>query len=313
MFRSRIGEKEKYREQYVDAVRRLFVETFGLSGKQMREGDKIWKEWLELRKDLKELMESDEIGEAFKARAIVSFVAPDADWSPFAWRQEVHLGSEWASLTPRLQKFSLAVFELMETFDGRTSFQALCSYNEFIHSELARLPEDDPMAERLACCYQPYYEKGGEKAGIQFERLLGANIPKRWKVLIDQKMRAEILRASESNSASNLPLACYMYAVGVSSKSDADFRASQIEFILDFPGMDDNRLYALDEFCKEWGAGVFAGDQHANLRLRLGQIQQRLTELRARSAEESRPIREERERERAQADALERGVLAKMK
>ncbi len=283
-------------------VRSLLKQTFGLSEDQMTEGDVAWQEWLSLGKDFGEFLGS-EVREEFKARCVVTLVAPSAEWSPFAWATP-RLTS-WPPLTPRLQEFCLTAIEVLACAQMAPSPRIMDLHNRFILGELEMLSEDDPRAERLARRYQPYFEDCSEKRCLPFEDVMGASIAEKWKTLADQKMRSEIARdvrlLGEYMSVVRAFADCYGTAL----------LASQVEFILDLPGMDEGRIYALGSFLMVPTIAA-AVRNTAGLQPRADEIRNRLDEVMARDEEERRPLREKRLRAAAQQKKREEEILAKM-
>lgn len=261
-----ITKAGKVRKEYVRRVRGTMTDVFNLSFLDVYRQNKIWEEWLGLKKeceprDLCKLLNSD-VNDAFKARAIAILLVPRIKLVPFVWTGDKRSLLEnylshttmLSKLSPQLQTFTIALLEinismaLMPEADENLR-ETLSVYNGYIIQSLALLPEDDSRAERLFERYQIndpvawYNMVEGESGYKPFRDILASNVPEKWKCLADKKMR-EIIHAEEKGFAQprekwERALPKYMDTLNACSVSSTrtiyslDLLASQVEFILD--------------------------------------------------------------------------------
>ncbi len=295
---------------FLRQVRSLLKGAFGLSAEQMAEGDRTWAAWLELGKSFDELFKSG-VREEFKARCLVTLVVPRPELSPFAWATP-RLTS-LPQMTPRLQEFCLMTLELLAGIKMAPSTEMTDLFNGFILGELERLPEDDPLAERLARRYRPYFRDRGEKGSQPFEAIMVSDVPEKWKRLADSKMRDEILRAVWFPNLQ--PLRSYLFAVRTAADCyGLALLVSQVEFVVGLSGevVDEDIIRALGSFLEVPAVVSAVKAAAAAVQSRADDIRKRLDELRAIEYERTRPLREARKQADDERRRREDRLLAQM-
>lgn len=304
--------REEAKSEFCSGVRKLLKDSFKLTGEQMAAGDRTWAAWLECGKEFEEFLDDPRIREEFKARCLVTLVAPRPELSPFAWAMPRI--TSLPQLTPPLQEFCLQVLDLLAGVKMAPSTEMMSLFNRLIMGELEKLSEDDSLAKRLARMYQPYFRDRGEKGGLPFETILMADVPERWKRLADNRMRDEILRAVWL-PANLQPLRLYLFAVRAAADCyGSALLVSQVEFVVSLSGevMDEDIVRALGSFLEVPTVMSAVKASAAFVQSRADEIRARLGELRAIECERTRPLREAQALEDARKREREEEILAKM-
>lgn len=291
----------------VGAVRRLAIETFGLTGDQIKRDNEAWAAWLSLAlqrepRDILALLKTD-VRDSLKARGLAIYLTPVLQAVPYRWSDETSLRNyhfmakeiHLAALSPVLQAFAfeligiyadfairyLAEPNLAERRVGEEIAQTLSSYNHFILKALQLLPEADPRAAALFRRYQlrdpVVYGNLDEASGYDpFGQLLKAPIPGQWKQRADEAMRA-IVQSEESGQSrprADWEEALLQYAEVLSELSyagnlryDWGLFVSQVDFLLSF-AESKQRVYFYQHYLA-WFLGQLAGEEYSTLRHRL--------------------------------------------
>lgn len=275
-----LSKAQRDRRRYVRSVRKLVSEVFGLSELEVKGHNRLWGDWLNLKRqecrDLHALLTAN-VSDAFKARAISILLAPRIKLAPFAWRDETSLNDylslrykiEIANLSSRLQEFVLELLEI--NLDVALAPDAdddlrrtLFYYNRFILEALALLA-DSPKAEQLFNRYQindpiPFMNMEDASGYTPLYEILVAVLPEKWKRRADARMRG-VIEAEQEGSAeprrdwekalpnyvNHIQLCLYQQPFPYSST----LLASQIRFVLNLPNTDGTKLF------DSWQVGKF--------------------------------------------------------
>ncbi len=261
-------------ETHKSLVLSIYNSIFG--NDKIEEDDKVWKEWSELHgeyHDLLDLMKAD-VRDQFKARAVSILLAPDLNYLPFKWKEKIFRASSknYLSLIGKIplelfssDLLSFATQLLYENIgfvrklpDGETKDKLLFYYNSYIISFLGAIKEPNPYIGVLFEYFQindiyPFCGMDDSSGYNPFADLLRVeNVSENWKKLADKKMRdvimSEINAGCEPRADWEVALDCYADIIQLMLHSDhypysdALF-ASQIEFILSLPQIDDRKLF----------------------------------------------------------------------
>ncbi|MBI2065173.1 MAG: hypothetical protein HYT62_03925 [Candidatus Yanofskybacteria bacterium] len=280
-----------------ESVHNFIATSIGLT-----RNDKVWKSWLDLKKqewrDLVALLGSD-IRKEFKMRAIAVLLVPHRSCLPFEWRDDSSLENllflygnddlfEVSELSEELRAFAMELVyrcarEVLRVLrHNEKVYYSLFYYNRYILDFLKILPENDPMAEKLFSVYQlndpvVFYNMDDASGYNPLYPILNENIPEKWKGLAVTRMHeiisAEISGKSKPRAEHEDALRCYLsestlslYGKDGGIRYSTELFASQIEFVLGLPNIENRGLF---EGHKVWHIlQILSGDRYRELRHR---------------------------------------------
>jgi len=260
-------QKANRKEQRMDIVKALM--TRWKSRLFPSEEDQIWQQWVDHKKrewrDLIALL-NQEAKDSFKARALYLLFVPDIKMFPFYWSGDTNV-FPWSRFPDKsfLQGLSFELLDFVTDLvikfheysktDEKYEDAWYC-YQNYLLELLVLLPEE--KAQRVFDQYELRdlytWQSMDDASGYNpFERLLGnEKINLSWKVLADQKMQ-EIIKAETEGQ--HIPRTKWenafdwyatVWGLNLYSekfRSDIDFWAQQLEFILAYTGSQTENVF----------------------------------------------------------------------
>ncbi len=285
------------RDTYVYEVRDWLTEYFDLNQQMVSQHDGAWDAWVthtyRAKGDLLKLIESD-VRDEFKARALSIRFAPCFEFLPFTWKGEtwgrhflsadkINLVLLQSNTSTKLFDYALGLLEicmkaseLAEEYDENMHY-AMETYIVYACEALRILPENDDRAQSIFDLYPlndpiPFKTQFARSGYNPFNALLLTNrIPEKWKKKADDKMREVVREAYEGViPRCEWENALHLYRAHTQhgyARYSLGLYASQIEFILDLPHIEERYIF----LNRDVGVMLNAlkGKKYAHLRYRL--------------------------------------------